>query len=134
MVQESHLDEENRIMRVWTPLILRSILIAAMSVLAIGLAALAIRVPGYYVQRFHQVQSGSPLDAQESLSQLIHDGLHGNPHDIMTIGLILLTLVPLVRVAFTFVLFVKEGDHIFTAATAYVLVALSIGILLGRVG
>ncbi len=39
----------------------------------------------------------------------------------MTIGLLILTPVPLGRVAFTFILFVKERDRIFALATAYVL-------------
>jgi uncharacterized membrane protein len=39
----------------------------------------------------------------------------------MTIGLLILTPVPLGRVAFTFSLFVKERDQIFALATASVL-------------
>jgi uncharacterized membrane protein len=42
----------------------------------------------------------------------------------VTIGLLVLTLVPLGRVAFTFILFVKERKRIFALATAYVLAAL----------
>jgi uncharacterized membrane protein len=60
--------------------------------------------------------------------------VHGDPHDIVTLGLVVLTLVPIVRVAFTFVLFVKERDEVFIAATAYVLIGLVAGILLGSIG
>ncbi len=63
------------------------------------------------------------------------DGMRqGDPHAIMTMGLYVLTLVPLVRVAFTFVLFLKEQDFVYVAATAYVLAGLVVGVMLGRVG
>jgi uncharacterized membrane protein len=52
----------------------------------------------------------------------------------MTLGLMVLTLVPLARVAFCFLLFVKERDGIYVAFTAYVLIGLVAGIVLGRVG
>ncbi len=58
----------------------------------------------------------------------------GQPHAVMIIGLYVLTLVPLARVAFTLVLFLKERDFIYVAATAYVLAALIMGVMLGRVG
>jgi hypothetical protein len=51
-------------------------------------------------------------------------GVRRRPSSIVTIGLPVLTLVPLGRVAFTFVLFVKERERIFALATAYVLAAL----------
>jgi uncharacterized membrane protein len=49
----------------------------------------------------------------------------------MTIGLYVLTLVPLARVAFTFFLFIKERDFIYVAATAYVLAGLVVAVMLG---
>ena len=42
--------------------------------------------------------------------------------------------MPLARVAFMLVLFLKERDFIYVAATAYVLAALIMGVMLGRVG
>ena len=70
----------------------------------------------------------------ESVLQLVHGMRHGQPHAVMIIGLYVLTLVPLARVAFTLVLFLKERDFIYVAATAYVLAALIMGVMLGRVG
>ncbi len=52
----------------------------------------------------------------------------------MTVGLLVLTLVPLGRVGFTFVLFLKDRDLAFTVLTATVLLLLVVGVLLGRVG
>ena len=45
-----------------------------------------------------------------------------------------LTLVPLARVVFCFVLFIRERDYIYVAFTAYVLAGLIIGVLVGRIG
>jgi len=125
--------EEDRILRVWTPVLLRSILIAATAVLAVGLFLMATYAPGYYVQRFHAVQAGQ-MHAPESFSQVISGALARDPHSMMTLGLFILTLVPLARVAFCFVLFLKQRDYIYVAFTAYVLIGLMAGMLLGKIG
>jgi uncharacterized membrane protein len=128
------IDDEDRILRHWTPIILRSILIAAMAILIVGLLLAATRSPGYYVGRFHLVQSGKTVHAATNWAALTAGATHGDPRAIMTLGLVVLTLVPIARVAFTFVLFVRERDAVFVAATAYVLAGLIAGILLGRIG
>jgi uncharacterized membrane protein len=79
-------------------------------------------VPGNYVRRFHAAHHGRSHIRQE-WSRLGDATLEGDPHSIVTIGLLVLTLVPLGRVAFTFILFVKERERIFALATAYVLAA-----------
>jgi uncharacterized membrane protein len=45
-----------------------------------------------------------------------------------------LTLVPLARVAFCLMLFIKQRDLIYVAFTAYVLAGLIAGIMLGSTG
>lgn len=128
------IDEEDRILRVWTPLILRTILFASVIILVAGIIAMATAAPGYYVQRFHAAQIASLRHQPPSWSATVQQAIHGNPHSLMTLGLLVLTLVPLGRVAFTFFLFAKEGDRVFTLATAYVLAGLIAGVLLGRIG
>lgn len=125
--------EEDRILRTWTPLILRVILIFSAIILVAGIAQAIVVAPDFYLRRFRAIQSGQ-LHVKESFAQLIGGMRQGDPHAIMTIGLYVLTLVPLVRVAFTFVLFLKEQDVIYVAATAFVLVGLAVGVMLGRVG
>jgi uncharacterized membrane protein len=125
--------EGDRILRAWTPLILRTILILSSIVMVVGIAQTLEIAPGYFVGRFHAIQLGQ-LHVRESLPQLIDGMRHGDPHGIMIIGLYLLTLVPLARVAFTFVLFLRERDFVYVIATAYVLIALIVGVMLGRVG
>jgi uncharacterized membrane protein len=132
-VQERTLNEEDRIMRVWTPILLRTILIAAATVLVFGLFLMATKTPTFYVERFRSIQAGK-LHPNETFSQDISEALNGDPHSVMTLGLFILTLVPLARVAFCFLLFLKERDYTFVGLTAYVLIGLVAGVLLGRIG
>jgi uncharacterized membrane protein len=125
--------EEDRILRTWTPLILRTILIVSAITMVAGIALSVAFAPDYYVHRFQGIQHGQ-LFGRESFAQLEEGMRQGQPHAVMIIGLYGLTLVPLARVAFTFVLFLKERDFIYVAATAYVLAALIFGVMLGRVG
>ncbi|MDO8430981.1 MAG: DUF1634 domain-containing protein [Candidatus Binatus sp.] len=125
--------EEDRILRVWTPILLRTILIVAMIVLIAGLVLTYTYAPDYYVQRYNAVQQGH-LIGKEKFSLLVDRMKQGNPHAVLTIGLFVLTLVPLARVAFCFLLFIKERDYTFVAFTGYVLAGLIVGVLVGSVG
>lgn len=125
--------EEDRILRTWTPLILRTILVLSSVILVVGVAQTIVKAPGFYVQRFRAIQQGH-LHAGESIATLAVGIQEGDSHAITTIGLYVLTLVPLVRVAFTFILFLKERDFVYVTATAYVLAGLIAGMMLGRIG
>jgi uncharacterized membrane protein len=125
--------DEDRILRVWTPLLLRTILVVATGILVIGLGLMIARSPGYYVERYHAVQSAQFAE-KLGFSEMLAHALDGEPHSLMTLGLYVLTLVPLARVAFCFLLFIKERDFAYVVFTAYVLAGLVTGILLGRVG
>ena len=125
--------DEDRILRVWTPFLLRTILITAMIILVAGLVLTYTFAPDYYVQRYHEVQQGR-LIGKEKLGLVLERIREGNPHAVLTIGLFVLTLVPLARVAFSFVLFIRERDYTYVAFTAYVLAGLIVGMLVGSVG
>ncbi len=124
---------EDRILRLWTPILLRTILIAAMVVLVAGLIMAATLTPDYFVDRYHAVQQGN-LIGREKFTGLVPRMLAGNPHAILTVGLFVLTLVPLARVAFCFLLFIREKDYAYVGFTAYVLAGLIVGVLLGGAG
>jgi|ERR1700677_2180071 uncharacterized membrane protein len=126
--------DEERILRVWTPIILRTILVGAIVLLLFGLFSLAWQSPEYYAARFHSLQGHVSYQNRKSLAVLGSTALKGDPHSIMTLGLMVLTLVPLARVAFCFLLFIRERDGIYVAFTAYVLIGLVAGVILGRVG
>ncbi len=125
--------EEDRIMRVWTPILLRTILTVAVVTLVVGLVMMATKAPGYYIARYRAVQAGYG-HSPETFAQIARSAMDGDPHSVMTLGLFVLTLVPLGRVAFCFLLFVKERDYTYVAFTAYVLGGLLFGVLLGRIG
>jgi len=125
--------EENRILREWTPILLRSILIAAMIFLLAGLVLDYTFAPDYFVRRYQAVQHGQ-LEGKERFGLLFERVREGNPHAVLTIGLFVLTLVPLARVAFCFMLFIRERDYTYVALTAYVLAGLIVGVLVGSVG
>jgi uncharacterized membrane protein len=125
--------EEDRILREWTPILLRSILIAAMVLLVAGLILDYTFAPDYFVDRYRAVQQGH-LIGKEKFGLVFDRIREGNPHAVLTIGLFVLTLVPLARVAFCFMLFIRERDYTYVALTAYVLAGLIVGVLVGSVG
>ncbi len=131
--QTSASAEEDRILRLWTPILLRSIVIVAMTVLIAGLVLTATIAPNYFVDRYRQIQLGH-LIGRESLASIWSNLLAGKPHAMLTVGLFLLTLVPLARVAFCLVLFIRTRDLAYVGFTAYVFAALIIGFLLGHIG
>ena len=124
--------DEDRILRVWTPLLLRTILIIAAAILIVGLG-LAIRSPSAYVSRYRSIEAGH-FHAPETLTQEFFGAMRGDSHSIMTVGLLVLTLVPLGRVAFCFLFFLKQRDYAYVGFTAYVLIGLLAGIMLGNIG
>jgi|SRR5208282_4022103 len=125
--------DEDRILRFWTPILLRTILIAASVILLVGLVLMATQSPGNYARRYHAAQTAH-FPEKMSFTELVSTAAHGDPHSLMTVGLFVLTLVPLARVAFCFLLFIKERDYAYVGFTAYVLTGLVLGILLGRIG
>jgi uncharacterized membrane protein len=131
--QTSASAEEDRILRLWTPILLRSVVVAAMSVLVTGLVLTATIAPNYFVHRYREIQLGHLIGPQ-SLRTICSNVLAGQPHAVLTVGLFMLTLVPLARVAFCLLLFIKMRDVAYVGFTAYVFAALIIGFLLGHIG
>ena len=125
-------ENEDRILRFWTPILLRTILIIAAVILIFGLILMTSK-PDFYVGRFHAAQADRFAE-KESFPELVVLAVHGDPHSVMTLGLYALTLVPLARVAFSLLLFLKERDYAYIGFTAYVLTGLIVGMLLGRMG
>ena len=126
--------EEDRILRTWTPLILRCNSDRQRDHHGRGNRTLD-HVRARLLRRALSSDSArAGCSAQRALAQLFEGMRQVQPHAVMIVGLYVLTLVPLARVAFTLVLFLKERDFIYVALTAYVLAALIIGVMLGRVG
>ena len=129
----SSASDEDRILRIWTPIILRAVLIAAGVTVILGLA-LMLKTPGEYVSHFRLVQENARRPDYKSLARLFERVSNGDPRAITTIGLMILTLVPLARVAFCWLFFIKRRNWAFVFFTAYVLAGLVAGVILGRMG
>jgi uncharacterized membrane protein len=125
--------EEDRILRFWTPILLRTIVILAMFALIAGLVGSALLTPDKYVEHYRQVRLGH-LAGAEDIIHIVSSAFAGEPRAMLMLGLYLLTLVPLVRVAFCLGLFIKIRDLPYVCFTAYVLAALIFGAMLGRIG
>jgi|SRR5271163_3766697 uncharacterized membrane protein len=126
--------DEERILRVWTPVILRASVLTSAVLLIVGLITMGLSAPGFYVERVNEIRTEGRTAAKLDWSTTTVEALHGHPRAILMLGLLVLTLVPIGRVGFTFCFFLKEGDHAFTALTATVLLLLIVGVMLGRVG
>lgn len=125
--------DEDRVLRVWTPILLRAILLVSVTILVAGSVLMATYAPDYYVKRIEAVREGNLLPP-ETFAQIIDGAARGDPHDVATLGLFVLTLVPLGRVAFCFLFFLAARDWMYVGFTGYVLAGLVLGVLLGRVG
>jgi uncharacterized membrane protein len=118
---------------VWTPFLLRAILSASVALLTAGLILSAVYQPGHSADAGAAVARGSSAGFA-AMRSLIAAAAAGDGPAIATFGLFVLTLVPLARVAFCFILFLKQRSMVFAAFTAYVLAGLAAGLLLGRIG
>ena len=127
------LNAEDRALRVWTPILLRTILGTAAMLLTAGLLASIIHSPDHYGTALQELQRNS-FEAHGSAFSLIAAATAGDAMATSTLGLFVLTLVPLARVSFCFFLFLKQRSIVFVAFTAYVLAGLVLGMLLGRIG
>jgi len=127
------MDAEDRILRIWTPILLRTILAAAVTLLTAGLLVSIRHSSGDYSSALQAIQQNSATVHRPAIL-LLAQAATGNAIAIVTLGLFVLTLVPFARVSFCFVLFLKQKSLVFATFTAYVLAGLVLGMLLGRIG
>jgi uncharacterized membrane protein len=91
--------------------------------IAIGLG-LRMFEPGNSKALVTQLLAGQPFPTATFASW--------QPDSIIAIGLILLIALPIVRVAMTVFLFLKEKDYTYLAITLFVLAVLMIGVIFGK--
>jgi len=127
-------DEEIRLLRAWTPRVLRGALAASAALLALGLALLGATEPSSYVVRYRELQDGRLSGRHESLVHLVEEIARARPRALLVAGLLVLTLVPIGRVALAAIIFARQRDWLFVAMTTLVLLLLGVGVVLGHVG
>jgi uncharacterized membrane protein len=108
------------------------------------LCAAAIGAAGFLLFVLRGPQPGDPQTLQEllslrsetfatSLPAMVRGISTARPDDVMRLGILVLILTPLLRVALMLVLFVLERDFVFVAISAIVFAILLLG-LTGSIG
>jgi uncharacterized membrane protein len=122
-------DDNDSLLRRWTPILLRMTLGAAVLLMSVGIA---VRV----AQSTHPTVSiGQVRSTVDSIAPItLAAAAHGDALALATLGLMVLTLVPLIRVGFCLLFFVRQRNLLYVAMTGYVLAVLTAGIFLGRIG
>ena len=112
----------------WISYVLRWGVILAATIVLIGAAVFLIAGPAPRdPHSLHQLTSHE-FSNRSSLSAKVTGLKHGRGLAIVDVGLMVLILTPVIRVAMTFVLFFKLRDWLFTIVTAIVLSILLLGI------
>lgn len=102
--------------------------------LRIGVIISAIVIIFGLVLLFIQGSGGYPEDTYPtSLPDIFRGTLAFKPYAVITSGLILLILTPVLRVAVSIWVFMREGDKLYVGITSIVLVILIVSFLLGNV-
>ena len=84
---------DDRILRVWTPVILRTSVMVSAVILAIGLIIIGLYAPDRFVERFHELQAPGVSFPRERLGELFAEATRGQPRPVLMIGLLVLTLL-----------------------------------------
>jgi uncharacterized membrane protein len=78
---------------------------------------------------FQQFQPRAHIITHGLLGVFLHDLHRHAPRDLINIGLLLLILTPVVRVAFSIIVFLYESDRLYAAFTVFVLAVLLYSLL-----
>jgi len=82
---------------------------------------------------FIQGGSGYPGDTYpHSLPEIFRGLIEFKPYAVITVGLMLLILTPVLRVAISIWVFVREGDKLYVIITSIVLAILIVSFALGK--
>lgn len=117
-------------MEVWISHVLRAGVLLAGAVIALGLVLLLARgaaASDPVSLAALRLQDGHPLPVHPG--ELIHRAFGGQPVAVIQLGVLLLILTPVSRVAMTVWLFVEERDPVFVAITLVVLAVLVFGLV-----
>ncbi|RKQ88536.1 putative membrane protein [Brockia lithotrophica] len=115
--------------------ILRIGVLTSTVVIAFGLLLLFLR-DGLAVAHVSQVLHAPPTAPAYPVSpgELLRESVRGNPAAIIALGLVLLIATPVLRVAASVFLFLREGDRLYAGITLFVLVVLLLSFVLGEAG
>ena len=105
--------------------VLRSGVIVSAAVILLG-------VLWFYLQM--AITGHAALGYPHTFGGIIRRLFHGEPLALVALGLLILLLTPILRVAISIVVFALERDWCYTVITVLVLIILLVSLLLGRGG
>ncbi len=114
-------------MEVWVAQTLRVGVAVASVVILLGLVLSLAGSPPTGASEALGEPSGHRL--RPSLPAILQGLARGEPTSVLQLGLLLLILTPVVRVAMTMVLFAAQGDWTFVLITGWVLALLVLGLV-----
>jgi uncharacterized membrane protein len=114
--------------------LLRAGVVASVLVMLAGIAVSLLRHPDYVtdpgtLRRLTEAGAAFP----HTLADLRRELMEGRGRAIVTLGLVLLILTPVARVAVCVAVFIRQRDRAFTVMTAFVLLVIVLSFVLGRV-
>lgn len=73
-----------------------------------------------------------PAGVPSRIAEFFDVSAYANPYRIVSLGLVLLILLPIIRVAMTLIIFLIERDRFYVGITALVLAVLLFGLAFGK--
>ncbi len=117
-------------MELWISHVLRAGVTVSAAVIAVGLVLRLLQGPGPgQAASLHDLQARGDHAIAIDPNLILTGVLHGRGSGIIQLGLLLLILTPITRVAMTMVLFLLQRDHVFTLVTLVVLAILILGLI-----
>lgn len=107
--------------------VLRGGVLLSAAIITFGVILFFIRMPAKH---------GAPYTYQipRTVGSVLQGVAHADPISVMALGMLVLLATPVVRVVVSLAAFALEGDRLYTAITALVLLILLLSFLSGRAG
>ncbi len=98
----------------------------------ISAAIILLGVVWFYLQM--AISGHATLNYPHTVIEVAQELAQGNPLALIALGLLVLLLTPILRVAISILIFALERDWLYTVITLIVLLILLVSLLLGRGG
>ncbi|MGI8476025.1 MAG: DUF1634 domain-containing protein [Thermomicrobiales bacterium] len=117
-------------MELWISYVLRVGVLTSGAIILLGVILFFVKGPGPGEPRsMTELLDGGGHPIATSAREIARGVIHGKAVDVILLGLLVLILTPLSRVAMTLMLFLRLRDWIFVLITATVLTILVIGLI-----
>ena len=118
----------------WISVVLRIGVVLSLTVIVVGMLITFCRHPDYLSSKSELARLTNPGASFPQTLVDVADGVHSlKGQAIVSAGLLLLIITPVMRVAISIVAFVEQRDYLFVLITAAVLAILLFSFLLGKV-